>query len=240
MPTVEEVENAWEIPQGPKIPENETEEQMDARKTSPEQRLYDRKLAILVWWLDDFLPHAVGLEFWGPDIRCFHKLVDKALIEGDPSGKPKVYVTVTSEAFAHVLYANCRDNWMAQAQFVQDRKKKGGKKPKAPTYKLDDPTTHKYRNKWSNGQTGQVMGGGWDEGAFEYLKKMQKKLQTFRVEQASKGDEVFKFALTLMKITHDIELDQNKEPANAKKRKGSSQSEMPAAKKQPEIIYIDE
>lgn len=241
MPTVKEIEEVWDIPPSPKIPANETPEQAEARKNTPEQQKYDRKVAVLLWWLDEFLPHAVGLEFWGPDVRCFHLITDKAIIDGDPSGVPKVYVTVTSEAFAHVLFANCRDNWTAQAKFAKNNKgTKKSRKVKAPQYKHDDPTTHVYRNKWSNSRTGQVAGGGWDEGAFEYLAKMQQKIQKLRKAQQSEGNKLFQFGLTLMKVTHDLELDSTKDPTKGKnKRKAAGDSEQPA-KKQPQIIYIDE
>ena len=93
-------------------------------------------------------------------------MTDKAEVPGDTSGKKKVLVTITSEAFGLVIFANCRDKWIADFQF-----KASNKKAKIPKYNKEDPATHKYQNKWSSSRTGQVQGGGWDNEALQYCWK---------------------------------------------------------------------
>ena len=50
-------------------------------------------------------------------------------VPGDPSGKKKVLVTITSEAFALVIFANCRDKWVADFKL-----KAGNKRAKIPKF----------------------------------------------------------------------------------------------------------
>ena len=37
----------------------------------------EKELELLTWYLDSFLPNAVGLEFWGPNVRPFKLMTDK-------------------------------------------------------------------------------------------------------------------------------------------------------------------
>lgn len=238
---MEEIENVWDIPPPPqaKNPEDETEEEEKARLNSPEQKKHEYAMEVFVWWLDCFLPFAVGLEFWGPDIRCFHYMTDKKQLPGSNTGEKKVYVTVTSEAFAHVLYANCRDKWQASHEYIVEARKKGVKKAKIPAYNKKDESTWKFQNKWSSSRTGQVQGGGWKMEAIEYLTEMQNKVQEFRDDQKKKGYSAYKTAQRLIREANDVKLDATGEPENPKKRKGAPNAEKPETKK-PEIIYLDE
>jgi hypothetical protein len=179
-----EIENVWNLREPPKTSEGdkpESEEAKQARCNSPEQKKYDRGVEILVWWMDSFMPMAAGLECWGPNICPFHKMTDKQFIEGDVSGKEKVLVTTTSEAFAYLLSANCRDKWMADYASLQKHKK--NKKATVPHYKKTDPETFKHQNKWSNANTGNVPGGGWHLQAFNYFNTQMKKGQAFREKE---------------------------------------------------------
>lgn len=243
MPTVAQIENVWEIPPPVDAPEDESEQAKKIRENSPQQKKHLAALEVLVWWLDSFLPHAVGLEYWGTEIRCFQFMTDKTVFMNDPSGKEKAYVTVTSEAFAHVLYANCRDKWQATHDYIKlegsKNKGKGKKKINVPTYDKKNESTWVFQNKWSNSRTGQVVGGGWSSEAIDYFEDMKKKVLAFRKEEAEVKDFAsYKLAQTLLCIANDIKLD-DEEPANKKKRKPEQEAEEPVNKK-VQIIYIDE
>lgn len=241
MPTVEEIEKVWDITPPVEVPDSddETEDARKQRENSAQQKKHERSLEVLTWWLDSFMPHAVGLDFWGPDIRCFYFMTDLTLIPGDPSGKQKVYVTVTSEAFAHLLFANCRDKWQATHEYVKAHQK-GSKKVRVPAYDKDDATTHVYQNKWSNSRTGQVVGGGWSEEALGYFNKKKQDVLAFRKDQAEKKDfSAYKLAKQLICTANDVKLEGKQGPVNSKKRKAAQNAEQPAGKK-IEIVYIDE
>lgn len=238
MPTVEEIENVWNLPEPTKAPEGgeESKEDKKARLNSPEQKKYDRAVKILVWWMDSFMPYAVGLECWGPNIRPFHKMTDKQFIEGDVSGKEKVLVTTTSEAFAYLLYANCRDKWMADYAYLKTHKK--NKKATVPRYKKNDPETHKHQNKWSNANSGNVPGGGWHLDALKYFNKQMKAVKEYREKEEKAGFPNYNLVQDLIKINNDINMEEDGDSATKKRKREESQPD-----KSVEVIdlmFIDE
>ncbi len=216
MPTVKEMEQVWDLPPAPEIPEDETKEAKLERQNSPEQKKYDRAVKILVWWMDSFMPYAVGLEFWGPNIRPFHLMTDKQFIEGDVSGVEKVLVTTTSEAFAYVLFKNCLTKWIADYQL-----KKKNKKATIPTYKKDNPSTHQHQNKWSNANSGSIPGGGWHRDALVYFKERMTAVGDFREKEEKDGFPNYKLAQQLIRIhtVNDIKMDGEETEPPSKKRK---------------------
>ena len=194
----------WAFPLAP-----ENDKQIDVKKA------FDAHMELLTWYMDSFLPMAVGLEFWGPTICPFHLMTDKALVEGDPSGKEKVLVTVTSEAFGQLVYANCRDKWTHEFNY-----KKGKRKgTKCPKFDKDDKTTHVYQNKWSSSQTGQLIGGGWAADALNYFIEALAKLQKIRQEEEESGYQRFQIARTLIQAVNETKLDDDGNSDGFKKRK---------------------
>ena len=163
---------------------------------------------------------SAGLDFWGESIRPFHLVTDKMKVRGDPSGEKKVLVTVTSEAFGLMLYANGRDKWLADWEY-----KKGNKNKRVPMYKKDDPATHKFANKWSTSRTGQIKGGGWDAGALEYLKKVLKILKDKRKYEEENGYPTFKYGQILIKKARQIDLNETQQPPQKRAKKAQSTAE---------------
>ena len=159
LPSTEEIEDIWNLPE---VNEASSEE---------EKAEYEKKVSLLTWYLDVFMPKAVGLEFWGELIRPYRLMTDTEVVEGDPSGKKKVLVTVTSEAFGLLVYHNCRDKWVADYKY----KKEHGKKAQVPKYNKDDVSTHKHVNKWSNSNSGSVVGGGWHPAALKKFNALKQK-----------------------------------------------------------------
>ena len=225
LPTLEEIEKVWELnppgeaPSDSATPEEKAKHVEDAAK-------HEKELELLTWYLDSFLPNAVGLEFWGPNVRPFRLMTDKFDVPGDPSGKKKVLVTITSEAFALVIFANCRDKWVADFKL-----KAGNKRAKIPKFNKDDPETHKYQNKWSSSRTGQVQGGGWDYEALQYLNKSIAAIQTWRKAEAERGNDTYKLGQDLIRKAQELTM-VGQEP-KTKKRKQS------AEKAEAEVVAID-
>ena len=159
MPTVEDLEKVWELPD---YPGDNPEEGASAEDQALHAALLDefeKKKVLLTWYADNYLEKAAGLEFWGQSIRPFSYLTDKAEVPGDPTKVKKVLVTVTSEAFGRLVYANSRNKWLLDMKY-----KKLNGKTKVPKYNKNDPTTEAFKdhvNKWTSSQTGQVQGGGW-------------------------------------------------------------------------------
>ena len=105
MPEVTEIQEVWALPDPPTPVSDETNEAAKA-KYAEAQAAYNKAECILQWYLDSYLPMAAGFDFWGPTIRPFHLMTDKKKVNGDPSGKERVLVMVTSEAFGLLVYAN--------------------------------------------------------------------------------------------------------------------------------------
>ena len=114
-------------------------------------------------------------------------MTDKTNVDG----KQKVLVTVTSEAFGLLMFANCRDKWLNVFQYKKTAKRKG---TKVPQYKKDDPTTHKYKGKWSSSCTGSAVGGGWSSEALVYFEAAKKNISEWRKEEEARGNTTYLLA----------------------------------------------
>lgn len=237
LPTLEEIENVWNIPQPPEpLQEGATITEEDQAARDDAHKKHKRAVKVLVWWVDRFLQYAVGLDFWGPNIRPFHLMTDKMVVEGDPSGKEKVLVTTTSEAFAHLTYVNCRDKWIVEFKWRKANPVKKGKSLKMPKYKEDDPSTHGFQNRWSNSRTGQERGGGWQAEAYQYFENKKKEVIAFRKAEGARGNTLYKFVQNEIKKENDIKLSEEGDTGSSgsKKRKRGDES----AENPPEVVDI--
>ena len=119
LPSVEEIESVWDLPEKPTEPVGGGEDQQIAdfeeakAKHKADFDFYTKKKKILTWCATEFLSMAVGVETWGNTQKCTKLLTDLAMAQEDISGKEKVLAPVTSEAFGQVMHTNCRKKWMA-------------------------------------------------------------------------------------------------------------------------------
>ena len=194
LPSTHEIENVWDLPEV-------TEASSDEDKAK-----YEAKVDLLTWYLDVFMPKAVGLEFWGDIIRPYKLMTDTELVEGDLSGKKKVLVTVTSEAFGLLVYHNCRDKWIADYKY----KKQHGKKVPVPKFKKDDPSTHAHVNKWSNSCSGSVVGGGWHVDALKKFNALKDHVKAFREAEKDNGYKKMEYGKNLIVAANNINLNGGK------------------------------
>ena len=217
LPELDEIINVWNFSQPAKF------------TSEAELKAYQqRKEAILLWYLDEYLAGAAGLEHWGPDRRAFHLMTDMAKVDGDPSNKEKVMVTVSSEAFGLLCYENCREAWIATFKY----KAKHGAKTPTPKYDKHDTTTWIFQNKYSKSNTGQVVGGGWSVEGMEQYNKYLGHVQQWR---ASEGAENWmKFGRDLIKARNAADL------SSKKKEEDEKPAAVNAAASEVEIIMIDE
>ena len=200
------------------------------------KQIFDAHMELLTWYLDSFLPMAVGLEFWGPNIRIFRLLNDKIIVDGDPSGKERVQVTVTSEAFGHLVYANCRDKWIHEFNYKKG-KRKGAKVPK---FDKDDKSTHVYQNKWSSSRTGQLVGGGWAPEALNYFNLAIERLKKVREEEEKGGNERFEIGRTLVRAINDTKLEHDSSGSEGSKKRKKAGKDTVNEVEVVDLLYLDE
>ena len=100
MPTIEELENVWDIPTEPLDPNEENEgvlpEDVCFMPEHADEYNCKRKVYLLTWYLDVWLPMVNGVQWWGPMIRPYKLMTDLT----DVRGEQKVIVTITSEQAA--------------------------------------------------------------------------------------------------------------------------------------------
>jgi hypothetical protein len=202
LPTNEELKRVWDIPEVPS--EDASEEVNDS---------YTRKKAVLVWYLDSWLPMMAGPEFWGPLTRPYKLMTDFT----DVNGKEKVLVTVTSEGFGLMIFENCREKWIE----IYKYKKINGQKKQAPTYNKKKPETHKYKAKWSDSKVGQ--NSSWDLAGPRTMLAHMKVIQAFREEEATNDFPRMKMGQGFIKEEHQIDDGVTGPPK--KKRKTSDDSD---------------
>ena len=160
-------------------------------------------------------------------------MTDTEEVEGDPSGKKKVLVTVTSEAFALVLWANSRDKWLADFKL-----RVNNKRAKIPKYNKEDPVTWKHQNKWSNSRSGQIQGGGWSRDALVFFNQTITSINEWRAEQQQTGYEAHKYGRELIKVAEGIVLEES-DSKGSKKRKNSP-ANTPETDEDVPIVFLDE
>lgn len=218
LPTVEEIETVWDLPERPippvRGPIADLEEAQAQYKADLE--VFKSKEKILTWYATDYLSMAVGVESWGNPQKCTSLMTDLAMVQEDVSGKEKVLVPVTSEAFGQVMYKNCRRKWIA----VWNYRKTHGPKAKIPKYSKEDQSTHKFEGLWSNPRSGQVEGGGWNSDGLEYLMARMEAIKDVR-----EADKVNDYA----KMKHVRSLIQNamewKPASKSRKRSAEANNE---------------
>ena len=160
-------------------------------------------------------------------------MTDKEEVEGDPSGKKKVLVTVTSEAFALLLWANSRDKWLADFTL-----RASNKRAKIPKYNKDDQTTWKHQNKWSNSRTGQIQGGGWAKDALVFFNTAIKDISKWRKEQEVTGYQSYMYGRELIKTAEGLVLEAS--DSNGGKKRKNSPANTPETAVEIPITFLDE
>lgn len=185
---------------------------------------------MLLWWVDDYLGMFIGPTYWGPKIRHYKMLTDATYVSH--LNVQKVCVTITSEAFARLMYVNCRDKWINTFEY----KKKNGEKAVIPNTKVDKETV-KYQGKWSDTMTGRVKGAGWNPACKKVFNAYISDISDTRSKDEAEGWIKHKLARNLVRERYNITED-----APSKKRKRRKEQSMVAEVEEDEedIIEIDD
>ena len=204
MPTVREVANCWAIGPRVKKPKDLPNNASADKKAKYEQddakcKAYLRKLDVLLWFVDCYLPMTVGTDNWGLNVRPYHLPTDSIQ---DENGKSRVHVPTAGQAFALVQFENSRQRWI---EIFKWRDANPGKK-NPPQYSKKKPDTHHFKALWSDYSHGQ--GSGWDPLAYASYNARVREIKAFREEEAAKGSPRMKFAKQLIRDFHEIPKDQ--------------------------------
>jgi hypothetical protein len=161
---------------------------------------YGYQKRFLTWFANNWLVKAAGYEHYGPTVRPYKMAVNTKVVDG----KRVNYVTKESEAYARLMFENCRDKWM----HITKQKLKNPKWV-IPTLNKDDDSTHKYHTtKYSDKSCGQVKGGGWSPEAFAALTKHIKDVKAFREQDKVDGWKIHKLCKELIRVEMDITDDK--------------------------------
>ena len=208
FPTLEEMKNIWKI--GPEPGEGATQDEVQA---------FTRKKELAVWYWTKYLPATAGKATYGK--VCFYYMpVDKVRVHHQD-----VYrVTTADEAFGILLYENCMNKWINQAKSMT--RENGFKREQ---YKKSDPSTHKYKAKWTDSCSGR--GTGWSKDAAEPFRDYRKASKKFRSEDAGNGWAVHKLVLGWVQQANNVVVGVPPRTANGrsnrnKMRQPSMQEEL--------------
>lgn len=178
IPKAESLLNVWNLP------------------SKADKEAYDKAVVILIWYMDQFLPAAVGaLTVCGPRVRHYKKAVDRKNV----NGTQVTIVSVLSEAWALVCLRNCHEKWSHCADM-----KKQNPKWRIPVLTKDNKSEVKKYHKtiWSDGSSGQHS--GWDPAAIKCLNEYTKSVKEFRAHDSKQNWACHKEALMLLRKHHNI------------------------------------
>ena len=233
---MEDIETVWDIPEKPTEPvrgDDEAEFEAAVAQYKADLAYLKKKEKLLAWHASECVSMAVGVESWGHTQKCNKLITDKEVLQEDTSGKPKVLVTVTGEAFGQVMFKNCRTKWIA----VWEYKKINGKKATPPKYDKDDESTHKYDSLWSNPRNGQVEGGGWHNEGLEYLNARMHAIAGVREADKANGYAKMQLARSLIRGMMKWKPVNKKRSAS---QANNAQVEGAVVKKRVQMVVIDE
>ena len=172
---------------------------------------YKRKVKILLWYSDWFLPMTAGLEFYNANIRHYQRATAVVTIWG----KKTKHITLHDEAMACLLYENCLPKWKLIVP----------EKAKNPKWSIPQGKEHKqYREtKYSDPNSGQVKGRGWKDEGYDAFIQHCERIKEIRATDRKNRHTLYKFCLDLMR--KDNEVTDTKPvvttPAGRNKRKRS-------------------
>lgn len=197
----------------------------DIWKLASTENLTSAQEEFITWYWRRWMPVIADKLYWGEPTR-YHKLpVDTCKIARKDENEEevledKVLVTVTSEAFGWLVYANCREKWLRYFEY----KKQHGKNAEIP--KTGDAAIP-FKGKFTDSKLGQVKYGGWSDEGYSYFEQYKTELKTFRRMDKAADYATMKKVLNLVRTEMGITGDGTKK----RKRKSKGGRDAPAQKK---------
>ena len=197
---------------------------------------------LVIWYWDRWLPYVALVKYWGEKQRHFQTPVEHIIIrkrndDGTWGNESKVAVTVTSEAYGWLTYANNRDKWLNTLL----KKQKEGKNAKFPTKDKEgnkEPDYDKYQPKYTLSGQGQVKFGGWKDEAYDEFERFKGIITEIRKVDRENGDATFKATLQMVRNKHGITKANPTEPSKRGRSKVADNESPPS--KRLNITIIDE
>lgn len=204
------------VPEKPELDkEDPTEAELKAHKETPIykawKKAHDEATAqdkLLLWYVDSWLPQLSGHDVYGDLVRPYKRPIDTMEVEG----KQKVIITTTSEAYGLLLFENSRERWLNVFKWKKANPKKNSR---VPTYNKKRPETHEFKNLWSDAKIGPNR--EWEPYAYDRLAEHVTRIKAFRDAELGLDDNIFDYALTLVKELHEVEEGQT-QPRKKKRR----------------------
>ena len=171
------------------------------------KKLHHSKELMLTWYLDEWLPNVVGIDWWGPLCRPYNMPTDKFMV----AQKTKTCITKTTEAFGLLQFENSRERWLAT--FVWKEANPKAKRP--PQYSKKKPVTHIFKSKWSDESHGK--GSGWDKKAYKVFMERVKQVGEFRDNESKTGSPRMTYGKVLVKRAHGVDEHATGPPSKRRK-----------------------
>ena len=205
------------------LPETEALVNIWTKEPSNDDEKADRD-ELLGWYVNDLMSKFhTDTSRWTEDMRRNQLITDTVEIDGVKMDA----MPVATEAFGLLVFANCRDKWIKQWDWLRDNPGKClPKRTGKDGEKFDD------NGLWTDKNAGKSDFSGWKpEGLLEF-EKIKSNLVKFREEDAKNDKAAQKYARTVVAAKQDAaaDIDGNSSKKRGKKRKSPSPSSAPAEK----------
>ena len=151
------------------------------------------KKALLLWFVDKYLPCVAHKEAYDDDARLEFKPTDTY----DLDGEQKMRISSAQYAFALLLLDNCEEKWPKIFE-----KKKEDPNWQVPRTKKDG--AEDYAGKFSDSMAGQSLFGGWSEEGTRRMSYLQDTVIAYHRQEADNGWETYEYVIReLVKLKNE-------------------------------------
>ena len=207
MPNIDDLTNVYSI-----VEQEEPREITDGSTEEEKEQMdnYVLQKDLLIWYLDKYLPAAVGELTYSKDQRYYKRQTDSIVIKG----KKRVLVERQQEAYGWLVLDNCYEKWcLCVPEQAKDPKWK------VPLWDKDDPETLPFhKTKHSDPRGGQSA--GWKPSARKALNDFCKKIKEMRDKDSKrdKDSSIYMKCLLLLKAEHGITEEEPLPKSSKRKR----------------------
>jgi hypothetical protein len=226
LPSVEHMLDIYNIPEEPTKPTRPNEldddaEQPEIEEHNEETKYYKAQMAtykilkdakknkevMLTWYLDEWLPTVVGIDWWGIKARCYNLPTDKFR----KNRKTRECITKTTEGFGLLQFENSRQRWLETFKWKDANPK--AKRP--PQYSKKKTETHIFKSKWSDDNHGK--GSGWAKEAYKIFMERVNHVREFREQEEQSGSPKMTYGRLLVKRANNVHDDETCAPSKRRK-----------------------
>ena len=130
---------------------------------------------IFFWYWEILMERAHASNDWSRVM--YNTTISKAVLRDYPGMKT---ITSAMEAFAVVMYDNCRKKWIAMKDWLDNNPGQ-----KLPQRTKDNKNLDIFQSKWSHQDGGQQPYGGWDAAAKETFNVLKEEIRELRSRETT-------------------------------------------------------